>query len=154
VQKDEDTMSGVVLEPRRAWVLDLVAEVIDRALAAGKTQEAGRILHRAADEFSERARAGGSVDVRALAQISEYALRLATVEAEPHWVRWVAENYTTHGAVPPATLRSAFIAAAQACPDSARVLAEFGRTLSAQASSLSSGDAALVETLEQLDRSQ
>lgn len=150
--KEEDTMSGVVVEPRRAWVLELVGEVLERAISAGKTQEASRILSRAADEFSERARHDTSVDVRALAQISEHALRLAATEREPQWVRWVTETHTNLRAVPSAALVPAFVAAADASDDSRELIVSLARAFGGQP--LSPSDASVIASLESLARSR
>ncbi len=154
VVKEEDTMSGVVLEPHRTWVLELVAEVLDRAIAAGKSQEAERMLRRAAEEFSSRAQSGQGVDLRALSQISEYALRLAKVERDPYWVRWVADTYIAAQAVPPQSLVGAFLAAGEAHEESKQTLARLAQALTNRGSALSPTDSAVVASLAGLDRLQ
>ncbi|MBL8681135.1 MAG: FHA domain-containing protein [Myxococcales bacterium] len=146
--KEEDTMSGVVVEPRRAWVLELVGEVLERAIAAGKTQEAARILSRAADEFSERARHDTTFDVRALAQISEHALRLAATERDTQWVRWVTETHAGLHSVPALALVPAFAAAAAANDESRALIVGLARTLSGQ--TLSPLEASVVSSLQSL----
>jgi hypothetical protein len=153
VGKDEDTMSGVVLEPRRTWVLDLVGEVLERAIAAGKTQEASRMLHRAAVEFSERVRGGGAVDVKALAQISDHALRLAAIDHDVQWVQWVADSHATLRIVPSPTLLPAFSAAA-ADPRARAVIASLTEALRARQGELSATEHNVVASLENLHRSR
>jgi hypothetical protein len=146
--KDEDTMSGVVFEPRRAWVLELVGEVLERAIAAGKTQEAARMLTRAAEEFSDRVRHDSQVDVRALTQISEYALRLAASERDPQWVRWVTDTHATVRAVPNGSLQAAFAAAAAANAESRGLIVGLTRALREQP--LGASEAVVVSALESL----
>jgi FHA domain len=153
VGKDEDTMSGVVVEPRRTWVLDLVGEVLERAIAAGKTQEASRMLHRAADEFSERARNGGAVDAKALAQISDHALRLAAIDHDLQWVQWVVDSHQTLKLVPSAALVPAFSAAANEAV-ARGVIVAFAASLRSRESELTSAETAIVASLENLDRSR
>lgn len=154
VGKDEDTMSGVVLEPRRTWVLDLVGEVLERAISAGKTQEASRMLNRAADEFTERARTGTAVDHKALTQISEHALRLASINGDVQWVRWVLETHQSLKIVPSATLVPAFVGAAAAEPSSAHHIRDFAATLRARQHELSPAELQVVTSLEHLSRSK
>lgn len=153
VGKDEDTMSGVVVEPRRTWVLDLVGEVLERAIAAGKTQEASRMLHRAADEFSERARAGGTVDIKALAQISEHALKLAAIDHDVQWVRWVVDSHSALRLVPAATLLPAFVAASSD-PQAREVIAALAQALRQRQGELSAADNNVVASLESIPESR
>lgn len=94
MQGDDETMSGIVLDhPRRTWMLQLMGEVLDRALTSRRVSEAERILERAADEFKERVDAGDMADSRQLAQIADYAVRLALLQGDPEWIRWVTEMY-------------------------------------------------------------
>ncbi len=101
---DDETMSGLVMEPRRTWMLQLMGEVLERALTTKKGSEAERILQRAADEFSERVAAGDPVDARQLAQIADYAMRLAAIKGDPRWVGWVIETFRSVERLPPAAV--------------------------------------------------
>lgn len=98
--RDDETMSGLVVEPRRTWMLQLLGEVLERALATQKVGEAERILQRAADEFAERAAAGEAVEGRQLNQIADYALRLAALQGDARWVRWVTDAFKNVDYVP------------------------------------------------------
>lgn len=104
VPGDDETMSGLVMEPRRTWMLQLMGEVLERALTTKKGAEAERILRRAADEFSERVAAGDAVDARQLAQIADYAMRLAAIKGDPRWVGWVVETFRSVERIPPSTV--------------------------------------------------
>jgi hypothetical protein len=92
---EDETISGMVLEPRRTWMLQLMGEVLERALTTKKVSEAERILQRAADEFTERVAAGDPLDTRQLVQIAEYAIRLALLQNESRWVKWVTDTFQT-----------------------------------------------------------
>jgi hypothetical protein len=102
--REDETMSGVFLEPRRTWMLQLMGEVLERALATQKLGEAERILQRAVDEFNERVAAGDAVDARQLPQIAEYALRLARLKGDAAWARWVIDAFNRMDRMPPTTV--------------------------------------------------
>jgi hypothetical protein len=98
--REDETMSGLIIEPRRTWMLQLFGEVLERALTSGKVDDAERILRRAADEFGERVAAGDPVDQRQLLQIADYALRLAAQQKDGKWARWTLEMFRTVERVP------------------------------------------------------
>ena len=86
--RDEDTMSGLLVEPRRTWTFQLLGEVIERALATGRTSEAVRLMRRAAREVDERLTASEGIDPEQLAHISGFALQLAAQGGGVEWVHW------------------------------------------------------------------
>ncbi len=144
--KEEETMSGVVLEPRRTWMLSLMGEVLDRAIASGKTQDADRMLRRATDEFAERSVSNEEYDLRQLAHISEYALRLAAVDEETTWLRWVINAYAGVQAVPPEILLPFFASAAKT--DAHKVLIfQLVRTLRNRRAPLTAAEQTIIEKL-------
>jgi hypothetical protein len=89
--QEDETMAGVETPPRR-WILQLLGEMLERALAAGKLQEAERWLRKAADDAEERV-ASRELDAKQLAQVSDYALQLAAQERNARWVQWVLEMH-------------------------------------------------------------
>tara|TARA_B100001750_G_scaffold244641_1_gene262436 strand:+ start:2704 stop:3597 length:894 start_codon:yes stop_codon:yes gene_type:complete len=86
--RDEDTMSGLIIEPRRTWTFQLLGEVIERALATGRTSEAVRLMRRAAREVDERLTSGEGIDPEQLTHISGFALQLADQGGGVEWVTW------------------------------------------------------------------
>lgn len=86
--RDEDTMSGLLIEPRRTWTFQLLGEVIERALATGRTSEAVRLMRRAAREVDERLTASEGIDPEQLTHISGFALQLAAQGGGLEWVHW------------------------------------------------------------------
>jgi hypothetical protein len=87
-QPDEDTMSGVMVEPKRSWTFQLLGEVIERALASGKALEAERLMRRAAKEIDERLGTGERLDPAHIAMIAQFAVRLARLVSSSEWVAW------------------------------------------------------------------
>jgi hypothetical protein len=102
--RDDETMSGLIVEPRRTWMLQLLGEVLERALSTHKLTEAERILQRAADEFAERVASGESVEGRQLMQIADYAIRLALMQNDARWIEWVTRTFKTVEYVPTAAV--------------------------------------------------
>ncbi|MDW8364006.1 MAG: FHA domain-containing protein, partial [Myxococcales bacterium] len=86
---DEDTVSGVVAEPRRGWQFALLADVIDRALAMGRYAEVERMLRRATREVDERLAAGERLEPADLTRLSVQVLRFAAAQGGAEWVAWV-----------------------------------------------------------------
>jgi RNA polymerase subunit RPABC4/transcription elongation factor Spt4 len=87
-QAEEDTMSGVMVEPKRSWTFQLLGEVIERALATGKALEAERLMRRAAKEVDERLGAGERLDPAHVSMIAQFAVRLARLVGGSEWVAW------------------------------------------------------------------
>lgn len=85
---DEDTMTGEFSDPKRGWTFQLLAEVIERALASGKALEAERLMRRAAKETDERIAAGERIEVDQVGQVAGFALRLARLVGSSEWVNW------------------------------------------------------------------
>jgi RNA polymerase subunit RPABC4/transcription elongation factor Spt4 len=86
---EEDTMSGVTAEPKRSWTFQLLGEVIERALSAGKAVEAERLMRRAAKEIDERLGAGERLDPAHITMIAQFAVRLARLVGGSEWIAWV-----------------------------------------------------------------
>jgi hypothetical protein len=85
---DEDTMSGIAVEPRRSWTFHLLGEVIERALATRRATEAERLLRRASREIDERLAAGDKLDIANVTLIAGFAVRLAALASNSEWVAW------------------------------------------------------------------
>lgn len=93
-----DTMTGMPAESQTSWTLQLLGEVIERALAAGRTEEAERMLRRATQEVEQ----GGSpgADAKHFSRVSLLALGLAELQGTSTWVDWVVAVHKKHGILP------------------------------------------------------
>ncbi len=99
--REEETVPGISMPVRRAWIAQMFGDFMDRALPQGKYAEADRILRRAAEEAEERI-AAGEIDPAYLARITEYALKLALLKRDPQWVSWVLDAYGRAKKIPSA----------------------------------------------------
>lgn len=100
---EEDTVSGIGVPVRRGWILQMLGEVLERALRTEKLSEADRLLRRAAEETEDRLRLG-EIDGAQLSRIAEYALQLARLKSDPRWAIWVLEMHRRAVVVPSATV--------------------------------------------------
>lgn len=80
-----DTLTGFVVEPQTSWTFQLLGEIIDRALAAGRAPEAERMFQRAAQDLSERVNSGAKLDPKLINQVVVYALRLSALQSDMRW---------------------------------------------------------------------
>lgn len=109
IERDEDTISGIMLEPRSTWTFQLLVEVIDKALALGRLAEAERMMARAAREADERL-AGGGVEVKHVAALSDYAMRVAEAGGGPKWAAWTLTLFRRLQRVPSANFSTRLVA--------------------------------------------
>lgn len=96
---EEDTVSGIGVPVRRGWILQMLGEVLERALRTEKLAEADRLLKRAAEETEDRLRLG-EIDAAQLSRIAEYALQLARLKGDARWATWVLEMHRRAVVVP------------------------------------------------------
>jgi hypothetical protein len=95
--EEEDTVSGMMAEPRRNWTFQLLGEVIERALSTGRAAEADRLMRRAAKEVDDRLAAGERLDSNHVAMISSFAVRLARLVGGSEWVAWALTLHRRQG---------------------------------------------------------
>jgi hypothetical protein len=98
---EEETISGLVGETKQNWSLQLMLEVIDRALTLQRPADAQRLLSRATAALNERLEGGEEVDRSQLDELSSCAARLAELQGMGHWVEWVLSRHTRLGHLPP-----------------------------------------------------
>ena len=96
---EEDTVSGIGVPVRRGWILQMLGEVLERALRSEKLSEADRLLKRAAEETEDRLRLG-EIDAAQLTRIAEYALQLSQLKGDARWATWVLEMHKRAGVIP------------------------------------------------------
>jgi RNA polymerase subunit RPABC4/transcription elongation factor Spt4 len=94
---EEDTMSGVTIEPKRSWTFQLLGEVIERALGTGKALEAERLMRKAAKEVDERLAFGERLDPAHVSMIAQFAVRLARLVGSSEWVAWALTLHRRQG---------------------------------------------------------
>ena len=96
----DETLSGLAVEPRRSWTFQLLGQVIERALATERADEAERILGNAAREVDERIGTGEKMDLRQIEMIAVFALRLAEIQQHARWVSWTLNVHQRQRSLP------------------------------------------------------
>lgn len=97
---DDDTMSGLRVEPRKSWTFQLLGEVIERALATGRGPEADRVMRRVSKEIDDYMVEGERLEPAHVAMISIYAVRLAKLLGSAEWVAWAFDLHRRHEFMP------------------------------------------------------
>lgn len=95
--EEEDTVTGMLVESNRNWTFQLLAEVIERALIAGRAADADRLMRRAAKEVDDRLAAGERLDANNISMISSFAIRLARLLGGSEWVAWALTLHRRQG---------------------------------------------------------
>jgi hypothetical protein len=101
-REEESTLSGILDDRgRRTWALQMLIEMLRKALALGRAADADRIMTHALTQVDERLRSPEKLDEGQLETLSLEALRLAELQASANWARWVLETYRRSAMLPP-----------------------------------------------------
>lgn len=95
--QQEETITGIVVEPSTTWTFQLLGDVIERALAAGRAQEAERMVRRAVNEVNQRSSSGARLEPANLSTVSVFAIRLAKLAGDPEWLEWALTAHREQG---------------------------------------------------------
>jgi hypothetical protein len=97
---EEDTLSGA---GQRDWGIELAAEAVNRARAAG-TGDLERVLAHARLGLEQRLAEGRTIDRELIDNVALAAAEIAVKRGEAGWGRWALSIYASLGWAPPATL--------------------------------------------------
>jgi hypothetical protein len=104
-QIDETTLSGQFgASSQGAWSVQLLIEVLEKALSLSRVPDAERILRRATAQLEERIVQGESVEVKQLEALALAAVRVAVESGDPTWAVWAAQVYRRVKIIPSAGL--------------------------------------------------
>jgi FHA domain len=113
MQLEEDTMTGQLGgDTSRSWGLQLLLEVLDKALALGRVPDAVRALQRIEAQIEERLAVAERVEPKQLDEIARSACTLASATRDPRNVTWVLHVYPRAKVVPSASAIEALAAIA------------------------------------------
>jgi hypothetical protein len=102
-QMDEETLSGQFgAASQGSWSVQLLIEVLEKALSLSRVADAERILRRATAQVEERIVSREQVDPRQLATLAVAAVKVAQESADPTWGCWAAQVYRRVEFLPPA----------------------------------------------------
>jgi hypothetical protein len=93
-QLDEETLSGQFgASSQGSWSVQLLIEVLEKALSLSRVADAERILRRATAQVEERIVQREEVDARQLATLADAAARVSLESGDPTWGCWAAQVY-------------------------------------------------------------
>jgi hypothetical protein len=105
MQLEEDTMTGQLgADTSRSWGLQLLLEVLDKALALGRVPDAVRALQRSQAQIEERLLAGERMEPKQLDEVTRSACALAGVTHDASHVVWVMRVYARANLIPSASV--------------------------------------------------
>jgi hypothetical protein len=147
-QLDESTMTGQLGSEaaQRAWSLQLLVEVLDKAVSVGRVADALRAHARASAAIDERIASGETLDGGLLSAASLASLRLTQLAADPGPAVWVLGLHTRTARMPSAEVVADLAGALLRHRD---VLREPAEEL-LQACRAVGGDREVLQRLEQL----
>jgi hypothetical protein len=90
----DDTLSGTFsADVQATWNLQLLCEVLERAVSRGLTADATRVLERSSAQLDERLTRGEAVDSAHLARLAQAAVAASVSLGDVRWAVWVAKVY-------------------------------------------------------------
>jgi hypothetical protein len=115
---EEETLSGTFGSAgQAAWSLQLLIEVLEKALTMGRQADVERILRRATAQIEERIGSGDVVEPKQLEALSVAAAKASLDSGEPTWGSWVAEIHRRTSTVPAAPVIDSLAGLAQKFPE-------------------------------------
>jgi hypothetical protein len=97
---DDDTISGVIGESQRNWTLELLVEVLGRAVILARWDDVERMLGRARINVEGRLASQAPLDRAHLDAVSDAAIRLARTKGDAHWAGWALNIHAALGLLP------------------------------------------------------
>jgi hypothetical protein len=148
--RDDETLSGVALEPRQTFTFQLLGQVIERALSGGRATEAEKVMRRAAQELDERIERGDRISPTHLGTMADYALALAELEGRDDWVRWMFRLYQRQDVLPAVAVVERLEGMRRGLSQEAA--ADYTRWVHEQASKQPAGDPSVLRRLDRIGR--
>ncbi|HEX9294880.1 MAG TPA: FHA domain-containing protein [Polyangiaceae bacterium] len=100
--EEENTLSGILDDRgRQNWALQMLIEMLRKALTLGRESDADRILHQAMTSVDERLRSPDHIEASQLEALSLEALKLSNIQGTAAWAKWVLETYRKSARLPP-----------------------------------------------------
>ena len=97
---DEDTISGVVGESEKNWTLELLVDVLQKAVGLERWDDVERMLTRSKANVEERLAGSKGIDREHLDRLAHAAAALAAARKEAEWGQWVLSVHASLGLVP------------------------------------------------------
>ncbi len=129
---------------KESWGLQLVMEVVDKALALDRAVEAARMLSRARQQVDERVAIGDQIPKDELERLMLLSIRVAVETSDASWAAWSIRTYASTTAVPTPNVLTAWESAVTKFGASLRTeFVRLAQVLGARRDAAGSADAVL-----------
>lgn len=99
--QEESTLSGILDDRgRQSWALQMLIDMLRKALSLGRASDADRIMHQAVASL-DGLRPSDPIDEGQMEALSLEALKLSALQKSPSWAKWVLDTYRRSARVPP-----------------------------------------------------
>jgi hypothetical protein len=122
--RPDDTMTGLVVGDVGHWSLQMIGEVVERAIRAGREDDANRVLQRTAHEMEATLHAGERVEPSQLSMFCTHALGLAVLTRRLEWAEWSLTSHRNLGYLPTHSVTDELLRLLEASVDGYRELLE------------------------------
>jgi hypothetical protein len=146
-RRDDSTIPVELGGASAGWTSGLVGEVIEKAIEAGRHEQAASLLQGKIEDYERRV-GRGIVDIGRLMEVSGHALRLAMAARDTGRVSWVIEQWGRAAAPMPMATLDALIQAADGWYDPTPELEAYLRGL--ESATLPAETAKLVADLRRI----
>lgn len=105
VAEDDDTLTGQLgPQSKRSWGVELLLEVLERAVATQRAPDAARTLQKIATQLEEIVDQGDGVDDDVLTRLASLSVRTSELTKDPLHARFCIGLYTVLRRLPPAEI--------------------------------------------------
>lgn len=101
---EEETISGPVADVGQNWSLQLLLEVLQKALALGRDEDLDRLIRRATANVDARLDKGEAVERKQLEALADVAVGIAERRASAEWADWVLRVHSRAEVAPSADI--------------------------------------------------
>jgi len=106
--EEDNTLSGILDDRgRQNWALQMLIEMLKKALGLSRTSDADRIMSHAVQHVDERLKSPDKIDESQFETLSFEALKLSELQASASWAKWVLETYRKSALLPPRSVAEA-----------------------------------------------
>jgi hypothetical protein len=152
LDRDDSTIPVELGGSSSGWTSQLVNEVIEKALAAGRYQQAASLLQGKIEDYERKCRRGVA-DIGRLVDISTYNLTLAKALEDLVRAEWVIEQWTNAGAMVPAPIADTLVGLCDRLRGLSDLIGVYLDKLES-GGNIESGDKLVVEKLRRLVRGE
>jgi hypothetical protein len=100
--EEDSTLSGILDDRGRLnWALQMLIDMLKKALTLGRQSDAERILSQAISHVDDRLRSPEQIDENQMEALSIEALKVCELESKTSVARWVIETYRRLARLPP-----------------------------------------------------